>query len=380
MLQLVKTCFWAGCFISLYSYLLYPLILVVLPKRHRLSLDNKFDNVSVSVIIAARNEERRIAAKLENTLQLEYPRESLSILVASDASVDATDAIVRSHHDPSVRLIRSEERRGKEHAQSLAIVAATGSILVFTDVATRLRPDALIRLVENFSDLAIGAVSSEDELDLPLGEVRGEGAYVKYEMWLRSLESNVAGLVGLSGSCFAVRREVCSKWRTDTPSDLTVALLCALAGMRAVADRRVRGSYDDLKNDSQEFNRKKRTIVRGMTAVWQLREILNPARYGLFAFQVWSHKVLRWSVPAGLLLALVAAAMLSRSSAFYEMLLIIQIGGYAAAACGYLSARARKILPIRVALYFVVANFATAAAAWDFMRGIRIVTWDPSQR
>ena len=124
MLRLAKICFWAGCFISLYSYLLYPLILVVLPKWRRSSPSKTLDNVSVTVIVAARNEERRIAAKLANTLELEYPRKCFSILVASDASTDATDAIVRSHHDPSVRLILSEERRGKEHAQSLAIKAA----------------------------------------------------------------------------------------------------------------------------------------------------------------------------------------------------------------------------------------------------------------
>src|ERR1700719_2419046 len=120
MLPMLRICFWVGCFIALYSYLLYPLILLVLPKRHRLNPHNNFDNTAVTVIIAARNEEARIADKLANTLRLQYPRESLSILVASDASVDATDTIVRSHHDPSVRLIRSEERRGKEHAQSLA--------------------------------------------------------------------------------------------------------------------------------------------------------------------------------------------------------------------------------------------------------------------
>jgi glycosyltransferase involved in cell wall biosynthesis len=380
MLRILEICFWAGSFISLYSYAVYPLILLVLRRRRRSPLPLQPGAFSVTVIIAARNEERRIADKLANTLALEYPPGLLSILVASDASSDATDAIVRNHRDLSVQLIRSQERRGKEHAQSLAVAAATGSILVFTDVATRLRPDALLRLVENFSDPTIGAVSSEDELHSPAGEVRGEGAYVKYEMWLRSLESDVAGIVGLSGSCFAVRREVCGAWRTDIPSDLSVALLCSLAGMRSVADSRVKGSYQDLKDDSQEFARKKRTIIRGMTAVWKLRAAANPARSGLFAFQVWSHKVLRWIVPLGMLFALSAGALLARSSSLYEILFITQVGIYAAAILGYASASARRFAPIRIALYFVVANLATAAAAWDFIKGVRVATWEPSQR
>src|ERR1700682_5383015 len=143
MLRILEICFWAGSFVSLYSYVVYPLILIVLRRHRRATLPMEPGAFSITVIIAARNEERRIAEKSANTLALEYPPELLSILVASDASSDATDAIVRNHCDLSVQLIRSQERRGKEHAQSLAVAAATGSILVFTDVATRLRPDAL---------------------------------------------------------------------------------------------------------------------------------------------------------------------------------------------------------------------------------------------
>jgi hypothetical protein len=199
-------------------------------------------------------------------------------------------------------------------------------------------------------------------------------------MALRRLESRAAGLVGLSGSCFAVRKSVCARWRIDTPSDITTALLCAQAGLKAISDGRVKGSYQDLKDETQEFGRKKRTIIRGMTAVWELRESLNPFRYGLFALQVWSHKILRWLVPVGLLLALLASALLAGQSALYRWLLILQLAGYAAAAFAHLSAAARRLMPLRIALYFLVANMATAAAMWDFLRGVRIVTWTPSQR
>ena len=371
--------FWTGIFITFYSYLLYPLLLSWLQRRTPARAQSGAQ-AAITVIITARNEARRIAEKLENTLALDYPRELLEIVVASDASTDATDEIVTRFADHRVRLVRSEENKGKEHAQWLAIQTATTPLLVFTDTATRLQPGALRILAEDFNDPQVGAVSSEDELTSPNGEVRGEGAYVRYEMALRRLESNAAGLVGLSGSCFAVRRSVCDRWRTDTPSDITTALLCAQAGLRAISESRVKGSYQDLKDESKEFGRKKRTIIRGMTAVWELRESLNPFRYGMFALQVWSHKVFRWLVPVGMVLAIATSAALARDSALYRLLFLVQVAGYFAAVLAQLSLAARRLMPLRIALYFTVANLATAAAMWDFLRGVRIVTWNPSQR
>lgn len=380
MIQALEALFWTGAFITVYSYLLYPMVLMLLQRRAAAARTPDGAQPTITVIITARNEQARIAEKIENTLAIEYPAHLINILVASDASSDATDDIVRSFESRGVQLVRSEERKGKEHAQWLAIQAATGSILVFTDTATRLRPDAFRLLAEDFADAAIGAVSSEDELTSKDGQVRGEGAYVRYEMALRRLESRVAGLVGLSGSCFAVRKSVCAGWRTDTPSDITTALLCAASGMRAVSDERVKGAYQDLKDEVKEFERKKRTIIRGMTAVWELRESLNPFRYGLFALQVWSHKVFRWLVPVGLILMLGANAALATQSPLFRTLFVLQIAGYAATAVAYAFASARKLMPLRIALYFVVANMATVAATWDFLRGVRIVTWNPSQR
>jgi glycosyltransferase involved in cell wall biosynthesis len=384
MVQGLEILFWIGSFVAFYSYLIYPLLLTLL--KGPIARGREVRAVSagvppaVTVIVTARNEQARIAEKLENTLAMEYPNGSFDILVASDASSDATDEIVASFSDRRVRLVRSAERKGKEHAQWVAIQAASGAILVFTDTATRLRPDAVRLLAEDFDDPAVGAVSSEDELVSGDGMVRGEGAYVRYEMALRRLESSVAGLVGLSGSCFAVRKSICAGWRTDTPSDITVALLCAQSGLRAICDDRVKGRYQDLKDESKEFERKKRTIIRGMTAVWELREALNPRRYGLFSFQVWSHKILRWLVPLGLLLALGCSALLAGRDTLYRCLFLLQVAAYSAAALAHFSAVARRIMPLRIALYFFLANTATAAALWDFLRGVRIVTWNPSQR
>ncbi len=157
--------------------------------------------------------------------------------------------------------MRSPERRGKEFAQGLAIAAAQGEVLVFSDAGTDLPADSIRRMVENLADPAVGAVSSEDQFVSEDGRVAGEGAYVKYEMWLRRLESQRAGLVGMSGSFFGVRRSVLGEWNATIPSDFACALHAVRAGTRAVADPRVLGIYRDIKDPAKEFARKVRTAL-----------------------------------------------------------------------------------------------------------------------
>ncbi|HEX5514513.1 MAG TPA: glycosyltransferase, partial [Gammaproteobacteria bacterium] len=207
----MKALFWIGLFGALYSYFLYPLLLLLVSRKRPLPPE-PVALPRLSMIIAAHNEAHRIRDKLENCLDLDYPAEQLEILVASDASSDGTDEIVTSYASRGVRLVRATERRGKEWAQLLAVQAAAGEILVFSDVATMLAPEALRRLAADFADPRVGAVSSEDRFVAPDGRIVGEGLYVRYEMWLRRLESGVGGVVGLSGSFFAARREVCEDW------------------------------------------------------------------------------------------------------------------------------------------------------------------------
>ncbi|MGI0015593.1 MAG: glycosyltransferase family 2 protein, partial [Nitrososphaera sp.] len=281
--------FWIGILGVSYSYFIYPLVLLLLPKQSVLRASkNDVELPAVTLIITAHNEARRMQAKLENTLLIDYPQDKLEILVASDASTDETEAIVNSFAGQGVRLVRAEVRKGKEYAQSLAIKEASSDILVFSDVGTEI-PKASIRLlVENFADSRVGAVSSEDRFISQDGKIAGEGLYVKYEMWLRGLESAVNSLVGLSGSFFAVRRDLCEDWDITIPSDFNSALNCISRGYIAVADSRVLGFYQDIKDSKKEYQRKVRTVIRGISAVASQPRVLNPLKVGFFAFQVWS--------------------------------------------------------------------------------------------
>lgn len=376
--------FWMLLLLSAYSYFLYPLLLRGLLVWRGTTADsppaNELELPTVSLVITAHNEAARIRDKLNNTLAIVYPRDRLEIIVASDSSSDETDAIVDEYANRGVRLVRAGERLGKEHAQQCAVQAARGEILVFSDVATRIPPEAIGKLVAVFADPQVGAVSSEDRFLSQDGRLMGEGAYVRYEMELRRMESRLAGLVGLSGSFFAARRAVCADWDIHAPSDFNTALNCARLGLRAVTAPEVLGYYRDLKDPRQEYQRKLRTVLRGITGLARHLEVLNPVRFGLFAFQMWSHKVMRWLAPWCLLgLFAVTLAIHSRHW-LYALALWGQAGFYGVALAGHWYPRLRALTPVRILYFFVQANVAVAQATLYFLAGRRMTTWQPSSR
>ncbi len=377
----MKIIFFLSAFLCCFSYFIYPLILKGISVRRVIAPNLQAESLpGITLIITAHNEEARILSKLLNTQEIDYPKELLEIIIASDCSTDKTDEIVASYHQNGVRLVRADERKGKEYAQLCAIREAKGEILVFSDVATHIEPDAFSKLVRYFDDPHVGAVSSEDRFISQDGSVVGEGVYVKYEMWLRGLESQRAGLVGLSGSFFAARRAVCEEWDIASPSDFNTALNCARQGLVAISAPDVVGIYSDVKDPSLEYRRKLRTIIRGITAISRHPEALNPFKMGMFAFQVWSHKILRWAVPWFMLSLLVSSVILSGQHWFFCLALLAQLAFYALVAMGYLSSNLRSYTVIKIPYFFAQVNLAIAAATIMFLRGERMTTWSPSKR
>jgi len=335
---------------------------------------------TLSLFITAHNEESRIQEKLENSLAIVYPASKLEIIVASDCSTDETDVMVESYREKGVRLVRADERKGKEYAQLCAIGASKGEILVFSDVATQIPADALQLLVDYFSDSTVGALSSEDQFVSNDGSIVGEGAYVKYEMWLRRLESDRAGLVGLSGSFFAARREVCEDWDIYAPSDFNTALNSAKKGLVAITCPNVMGIYSDVKDPGLEYRRKMRTVIRGITAISRHPEVLNPFRMGMFAFQVWSHKIMRWGVPWFMLVFLLLTISLQGQGVIYSIALLAQLIFYSLALLGWLFSGLRDNAVVKIIFFFVQTNIALAQATVSFLFGKRMTVWAPSKR
>jgi glycosyltransferase involved in cell wall biosynthesis len=367
--------FWSSVALVVYAYAGYPLALAALALvRHRRVRKGDI-TPTVTFIITAYNEEGRLPDKIANTLAQDYPAGALDVIVASDCSTDRTDEIAQTA-GPRVRLVRANERRGKEAAQQLAIRSATGDVLIFSDVATALAPNGVSTIVRNFADETVGCVSSVDRFVDADGRPSGEGAYVRYEMFLRRLETRVNTLVGLSGSFFAVRRELCDRWSVDRQSDFTTLLNSVDRGRRGVLDTESAGYYRNLVDDRREFQRKVRTVVRGIFVLATHLRLLNPLKYGLFAWQLASHKLCRWLVPFAMAAALVTNALLVSRSPVYQVTWLLQAAFYAAAAAGLWTRAAW----LRVPTFLVVSNAAVLVAWLRFLRGDRVSVWNPSER
>lgn len=377
---MTQALFWSCVVAATYSYFWYPALLLILPPR---KIERDVPAVAVrkiAIVIAARNEASKIADKLANTLALERPDVELDLLVASDASDDATDSIVLGYADKGVRLVRSPVRKGKEHAQELAIASIDADLIVFTDAGTILPKDALIHVLHAFSDPSIGAVSSVDRFVTADGTLQGEGAYVRYEMWLRDLETRFHSLVGLSGSFFAARRSVCQQWDDRVQSDFGTALSCVQLGMRAVSDRRVIGYYRNISDTRKEYQRKLRTVTRGMGSLLIRAEVLNVYSYGRFSLEVFSHKVMRWATPWFLLAALGTNTALAIHHSFYRVLLVLQLALYLSPVAARIAPGLHRIGLARIGVYFVEVNVAILHAALLTLSGRSILTWEPSKR
>ncbi|MDZ7833613.1 MAG: glycosyltransferase family 2 protein [Desulfobacterales bacterium] len=375
--------FWLSAAAIVYAYIGYPLCLYILSLFRRKPVQRDEQLLPrVSLIIAVHNEQERVQEKIDNTLSLDYPADRLEVIFASDASTDRTEAIIQSH--AHLKVARSPERKGKEFAQKCAVDQAAGDILVFSDVATMLAPEGLRTITASFADPTVGCVSSEDRFVDEKGHISGEGAYVKYEMLLRRLESRVGSLVGLSGSFFAARREVCTDWAVDLQSDFNTLLNSLKLGLRGVSDPRALGWYRNIADEKKEFNRKVRTVARGLSVLGRNLNFLNPLTYKLFAWQLFSHKLCRWLVPFFLVLALVSNIFLIHSSILYTYLLGLQAVFYLLAAC-YGVFQWQDRLPafpgsLKIPYYFLVVNAAIIMAWVKYFRGERSVYWEPSKR
>ena len=375
----MKILFWVAASLVVYTYFGYPFVLWAFARARSRRVLRKEIFPSVSIIIAARNEADKIRQKIDHTLALDYPGERLEILVASDASDDATDEIVKEYAARGVQLVRAPQRKGKEHVQGLAVSLAKGDILVFTDAATLLEPDALRRLVANFSDPAVGAVSTEDLIVDAHGNPTAEGLYVKYEMWVRRLEGRFHSLVGLSGSCFASRKELCSDWSASLASDFMGALRAARRGYRSIADPSALGRFVALASPQDEMRRKIRTFLRGITVLMANLDLLNPFRHGRFAFQLASHKLLRFLAPFLLLATLISSGLLSREP-LYGLSFWAQAGFYLLAAAGGVVKPFQHSRVVRTAYFFTMVQWAMLTAWGRYALGHQQVTWEPSRR
>jgi hypothetical protein len=212
------------------------------------------------------------------------------------------------------------------------------------------------------------------------GKPVGESLYVKYEMWLRRLETKVNSLVGLSGSFFAARKEICLDFSSNMQSDFRTVLNCVKRGLKGVSDPKAIGYYLNVSDEKREFNRKVRTVVRGLTVFFQHFELLNIFKYGFFSYQIFCHKLLRWLAPFFIIAAFVANIVLAFTSFLYLILFAFQCMFYSIAFWWYFSASQPSKIIFKIPLYFFTVNAAIMVAWWRYLKGQRVVMWNPSER
>lgn len=369
--------FWSSVIGVVYPYLVYPAILWLMARLTRRPAPwSPAPLPGVTVIIPVSNEEVRIVGKVVNTAALRYPADRLQILFVCDGSTDRTASLIAEHATPEMRLIVLPVRRGKAAALNAGLEQARYDILVFSDASIALEPDALERVVAPFSDPSIGCVSGEDRI----AEAGGEGWYGRYELKLRNLESRVSSIVGASGSFYAQRRRLCAPFTEGMAPDFLSALRTVEQGYRAISEPAAVGAMTSVKDARQEFERKVRTLIRGLTTLFAHLQLLNPIRYKRFAFVLGSHKVMRWLAPVFMLIALVTSIGLWQRP-FYLAALIAQGLLYLCAWAAFRQwAGAHRSLAGKIALYFATVNMAALIAWVQFGRGVRQELWTPSQR
>jgi cellulose synthase/poly-beta-1,6-N-acetylglucosamine synthase-like glycosyltransferase len=379
---IAEAVFWLAFGAVVYAYVGYPVLLRALAALGGPGPGRRGANPpepalpSVTLIMPVHNEASVIARKLENTAALDYPRDKLEVLVVSDASTDDTAEIVRASRVPGVRLLELAERGGKARALNCGLRNSSSEIVCFSDASIMLDPGALTALMANFADPAVGCASGEDAID----GGGGERLYGRYELGIRRLESRFASIVGASGCFYAQRRSLCREFAEGLAPDFLSVLDTVEQGYRAVSDPAATGSMTSLRSSHAEFQRKVRTILRGIATLASRARMLDPVRHGRFAFLLVSHKLVRWSVPFFLIVLLVANAFLLDSLP-YRAFFAAQALFYALAALAWAGVPGvRKSLVGRIALYFTIVNVATLLAWWKFARGMRQEVWDPTKR
>ena len=369
--------FWVSGLLVVYAYVGYPVALWVSARlRRRAAAVPLRQWPGVSMVIPAHNERDHISAKIRNTLDIVYPG-TLQVLVVSDGSTDGTVEIIRMRGDHGVEVVELPQRRGKAAALNAGLDYAKHDIVVFSDASIMLEPTAICRIVEPFADPLVGCVSGEDRIS----GGGGEAVYGRYELFIRRQESIVHSIVGASGCFYAQRKALCGRFVPNLAPDFLSVLRTVEQGYRAVSAAGAVGAMTAVERSGDEFQRKVRTLLRGMTTLWSVPQLLNPFRHPIIAFELLSHKLLRWLVPFLLLVLLAASAALAPESGVFAALLALQIGLYGLAVAGLAGGERwsrRRI--VKAATYFTVTNVAAVAAWAKYVSGVRQELWAPSQR
>lgn len=369
--------FWISFGLIIYSYIGFPLLVVLRGLLHPRSIKpGRSAMPTVSVIFAVYNEARAIKYKLINTLALNYPRDRFEIIIASDGSTDSTSELVADYNLPVVKLLQLP-RQGKNSALNAAVATAQGDILVFTNVDSILAPDALCHLVAPFGAPEVGGVAGDYRYDTDVTAEADERAYWKFERALKVWQSQADSITSVWEPIYAIRRELFRPIPEGVAEAYFTSAQVLAAHRRLIFEPRAVAVDSAAKPARGEFRRKVWTITARLRSAWKMRCLLNPFEYGFLAIQVFSCKLLRRLVVIPLLLLIITAPCLWSLGWFYQLVTAGQFVFHGAAALGFLllGTRLGRQNVLRFPFLFDMVYTATAAALFNLLAGVWYNVW-----
>jgi glycosyltransferase involved in cell wall biosynthesis len=377
--------FWLSLFLLFYIYFGYPLAVKTIAAIKPRPVQKSEDYLpKVSILIAAYNEAKDIEATLRNKLELDYPSAHLEILVVSDESDDGTDEIVEKIERQAscpVRLFRQTPRQGKTSGLNTLYQHATGEILLFSDANSQWDVQALRLLVRNFNDPAVGYVTGKMVYVHRDGSLVGDGcsAYMKYENWLRFQETQIGSVVGVDGGIDAMRKQLYQPLRADQLPDFVQPLKVVEQGYRVVYEPEALLKEEALSDGSSEFSMRVRVSLRAMWALKDMKHLMNPGRDPLFAWQMVSHKLLRYGAFVPLVTLALATLYLASVTGLYTLAAVGYLAFLLLAWSGQKKEAGGESLSAiySIPYYFMLLNLASYKACLAFLKGEKKVIWNP---
>lgn len=383
--------FWTLLFLVFYTYLGYGIVLIILVKIKELFVeklkdDGKVFEPRVTMFVAAFNEKDFIEEKIQNMLELDYPKDKIQLLFVTDGSNDGTPEMLKKY--PEVSLMHKNERAGKIGAINRGMSCVKNPIVIYSDANAMLNSRAVREIVKHYKDPQVGCVSGEKRIykkDKDGASGSGEGIYWKYESLLKRFDFRLHSAVGAAGELFSVRTELHQHVEKDTLlDDFIISLRIAQKGYKiAYAPNAYASEYASV-SIKEEMKRKIRISAGGIQSIIRLASLFNFFKYGILTFQYISHRVLRWTVTPLALLALLPINYLliqETNSVIYEVLFYGQILFYSFALLGwYLESKQIKVKILFIPFYFFFMNMCVFLGFFRFIKGSQSVLWERAKR
>lgn len=379
---IVAFLFWLSIGLIVYTYVLYPIVLVVWHRLSKSKLVHTNDYLpSVSLLIAAHNEESIIEEKIQNVLNMNYPTDKIEVLIGLDGCTDTTAEILKKYANSHINVFEFSERRGKSAVINDLAGRAANDILVFSDANTTYNPETVQKLVRHFKNTDIGGVCGKLEL-IPYNRnvsSLGESVYWRYENMLKLMEGNIKTTIGATGAIYAIRRSLYKNLPVDqiVMDDFLIPLAVVAQGSRVIFDTDAVGYEKTTASMDHEFSRKVRIGIANFVGLNEIRSLLCP-RWKFVAFALWSHKVIRWLVPLLMVFILVSniSLLLLTGSPLYIATFGLQALFYGLAGIGYVLDRYNVSLGVLGYPYFFMSmHFALLLGFIKFIQNKRQPMW-----